>query len=167
MINLSKNRETSSAGVDRVRKLTRTAIVHGPVERVFSRLDDPSALPFLYNCIADVSDVRRSGRHVGDTFRGTFSVVGLQFDVTFTRTEHAPPQKIAERFEGAMNGTMIFNLEPQGSKTRVTLEASYEISRGLFSRIVNKLLFQQVAEKNADRILENLAILVEATEAKA
>ncbi len=148
-------------------KLTRTAIVEGPVEKVFSLLDEPSALPFLYNCVAQISDVRRTGRRLGDTFRGTFSVVGVQFDVRFTRTEHAPPLKFVERFEGAMTGVMTFNLEPQGSSTRVSLEADYKISRGLIGRIVNRLLFEQVAEKNADRILENLAILVDSTEAKS
>ncbi len=148
-------------------KLTRTAIVGGPVEEVFRLLDDPNALPFLYNCVCEVSDVRRSGKHVGDTFRGRFSVMGVQFGVTFTCTEHAPPLKIVERFEGAMNGVMAFTLEPQGSTTHISLEADYEISRSLFGRIVNKLLFVQVAEKNADRILENLAIIVNPMEAKS
>ena len=142
-------------------RLSRIAVVNAPVEKVFNVLDDSNALPYLYNCVCSVSDVRRTGDRVGDTFRGTFSVVGLQFDVVFTRTEHAPPLKVVDRFEGAMNGFMAFTLEPRSQGTQVSLQVDYEISRGLLGRIVDKLLFTQVAEKNAERMLENLAITAE------
>ena len=138
-------------------------MVNAPAENVFRVLEDLDALPFLYNCVCNVSDVRRTSDHIGDTFRGTFSVIGLQFDVVFTRTELAPPMRLVDRFEGAMNGVMAFGLEPRGAATRVSLNVDYEISRGLLGRIVNRILFVQVAEKNAERVLENLALVVEST----
>ena len=144
-------------------KLSRAVVVNAPAENVFRVLEDLDALPLLYNCVCNVSDVRRTSVHVGDAFRGTFSVVGLQFDVAFTRTEIAPPVKLVDRFEGAMNGVMAFGLEPRGAATRVSLDVDYEISRGLLGRIVNRILFVQVAEKNAERVLENLALVVEST----
>jgi len=145
-----------------VTKLGRTAVVNAPVETVFGVLDDSNAWPLLYNCVCNVRDVPRNGDHVGDTYRGTFSVIGLQFDVVFTRTEHAPPLRVVERFEGAMNGVMAFTLEPRNGATRVSLDVDYEISRGLLGRIANRLLFVQMAEKNAKRVLENLAMAAEA-----
>ncbi len=86
----------------------------------------------------------------------------MQFDVTFTRTEHAPTRNVTDRFDGAMIGVMAFSLEPQSDVTNVYLQVDFEISTCLLGRIVNKLLFTQVAEKNAERILENLAIAAEA-----
>ena len=63
-----------------------------------------------------------------------------------------------------MNGVMAFGLEPRGAATHVSLNVDYEISRGLLGRIVNRILFVQVAEKNAERVLENLAMVVESAE---
>ena len=143
-------------------KLARTVIVQAPVEKVFNVLDDPKALPFLYNCICSVSDLHRSEKHLGDTFKGTFSVIGLQFDVTFTTTEHDRPLKIVERFEGAMTGTMVFTLETRSNATSVSLEVDYELSKGLLGKIANKLLFERMNEKSAERMLENLTIQVDA-----
>jgi len=146
-----------------VTKLSRAVVVEAPPENVFRVLENLDALPYLYNCVCDVSDVRGTGDHIGDTFRGTFSVIGLQFDVVFTRTERTPPLKMVDRFEGAMNGIMAFRLEPRGGATSVSLDVDYEISKGLLGRIVNRILFVQVAEKNAERVLENLAVAVETT----
>ena len=144
-------------------KLSSAVVVEARAESVFRVLEDFDTLPFLYNCVCDVGDVRGTGDHVGDTFRGTFSVIGLQFDVVFTRAERTPPLKMVDRFEGAMNGVMAFRLEAPGGPTRVSLDVDYEISRGLLGKIVNRMLFIQVAEKNAERILENLAVAVETT----
>ena len=147
-------------------KLTRTVIVKAPVEQVFKALDDPNALPFLYNCVCNLSDFQSSQKRLGDTFKGTFSVIGLQFDVTFTCTERDPPLKIVERFEGAMNGTMVFILETRSNSTSVSLQVDYEISKGLLGKIANKLLFERMNEKSAERMLENLTIEVEALGAR-
>lgn len=89
-------------------------------------------------------------------------MLGIQFDLDFTYTEHLPPSKITTRFGGGANGKISYMLEPELGSTRVTIDVEYEISSGLLARIVNRLLFEQMGAKNAERILENLSLLVEA-----
>lgn len=141
--------------------MTKAVVIDAPFQKVFHTLDDPNALPFLYYCICNVSDVTWGEKRVGDTFRGSFSVIGVHFEVIFTCTEHAPPLKIVERLEGGMEGSMVFVLEPRSGATNVILQVDYETSRDLLGKISDRLLFEQVAEKNAERILENLKIIVE------
>lgn len=143
-------------------QVTRTIMINAPIAQVFGILDDPESLALLYYCVCNVSDVTRTEARVGDRFRGTFSMVGIQFDVAFTCTDHIPPLKIRTRFEGGMKGTMGYTLEAQEYSTRVILEVDYELSGGLLGRIANRLLFEQIGAKNAERILENLALIVEA-----
>ncbi len=138
-------------------------MIKAPIAEVFRALDDPESLPILYYCVCNVSDVTRSPSRIGDRFRGSFSVVGLKFGVSFTCTEHAPPSRIMMKFEGGVNGTMSYGLEEEQKSTRVQLDVEYDISGGLLSKIANMFLFEQMGTKNAERILENLGYLVEAS----
>ncbi len=138
-------------------------MIKAPVAEVFRVLDDPENLPILYYCVCNVSDVTHSQSRIGDRFRGSFSVVGVQFGVSFTCTEHAPPSRLRTQFGGGVNGTMSYALEEENNSTRVRLDVEYDISGSLLSKIANRLLFEQMGTKNAERILENLGYLVEAS----
>jgi len=58
---------------------------------------------------------------------------------------------------------MGITLEPKGSKTLATLDVNYEVRPGPFGKIANKLLFERMNEKSADRMLENIKMVIEAT----
>ena len=137
-------------------------MINASLARVFSVLDNPDNLSLLYYCVFDVSNPAFTDTRVGKRFRGTFSMIGIQFDVDFTYTEHAPLSRITLRFEGGAKGKMSFFLEPERDLTRITIEVEYELSKGLLARIANRLLFEQMGAKNTERILENLSLLVDA-----
>ncbi len=44
---------------------------------------DPENLPILYYCVCNVSDVTHTQSRIGDGFRGSFSIVGVQFGVSY------------------------------------------------------------------------------------
>src|SRR5713226_2403224 len=143
-------------------KLTKAIDVVAPAEKIFGTLDDPKAMPLYVPAVTDVTDVRKSETRVGDTFRATYGLMGMRFNLKFTNTEHDPARKIASRFEGAMKGVMAYTLEPRGNSTRVKFDVDYEMSGGVLGKAVDKLLVERMNEKNAERMLENLKMLVEA-----
>ena len=142
-------------------RLTESITIAAPVEKVFLRCDDPHAMPLYVPSVTSVSDVKRSDRRLGDTFRVTYGMLGTHFDEDFTYTEYERNKKIKASFDGAMKGTMGITLEPHGGSTKATLETEYEVSHGVLGKAANKLLFERVNEKNAARLLENLKIVCE------
>ncbi len=142
-------------------RTTQTITIAAPVEKVFQRCDDPNAMPLYVPSVTSVSNVQRSAKRVGDTFRVTYGMFGAHFDEDFTYTEYEQDKKIKASFEGAMKGTMGITLEPQGSGTKATFDTEYQVSGGIFGKAVNKLLFERINEKNAGRMLENLKLVCE------
>lgn len=146
-------------------KITRSAVINAPLERVFKALDDPNALPTIVPAVTHVSDVALSAKRIGDTFRVTYGLMGMHFDLNFTTVEHEHPRKIVREFEGGMSGKMSYTLEPEANATKVTFDVDYEMSGGVLGRAVNKLLVERMNEKNAERMLENLKMMMETKEA--
>ncbi len=51
--------------------------IDAPAERVFEMLTDPRRLPEYAPGLVSVEDIRQTEQHLGDSFRATYSVLGL------------------------------------------------------------------------------------------
>ena len=81
--------------------ITKSIEIDAPVEKVFELLNDPKRVPEYAPGVTSVEDVRQSEQHLGDSFRAIYSVLRLDFPMTFTATEYEQPTKLTTRFEGA------------------------------------------------------------------
>ncbi len=142
-------------------KLRKSIVISSPAETIFRTLDDPNAMSLYVPSVTNVGDVQQSEKRIGDTFRVTYGLMGMHFDMEFTNTEYEPSKKIARRFEGGMKGRMAYTLEPQGDYTRVSFDVDYEMSGGVLGKAIDKLLVERMNEKNAERMLENLKMMAE------
>ena len=137
--------------------------IDAPAERVFEMLSDPRRLPEYAPGLISVEDIRQTEQHIGDSFRATYSVLGMHILMTFTATEYEQPTKLTTRFEGGMKGTWTWNLSPQGESTHLTTAMEYEMAGGIPGKAMNAVLVERMNEKNAERMLENLKLVSEAT----
>lgn len=142
-------------------KITKTVIIKAPVDKIFKVFDDPNAIPLYVPAATNVGNVRQSENRIGDTFRITYGLMGMHFDLDFTNIGYEPQKKIVRRFEGGMKGTMTYTLQAEADETRATFDADYEISGGLLGKAIDKLLVERMNEKNAERMLENLKMMME------
>src|SRR5205809_605346 len=133
--------------------ITKSVEVGAPVEKVFEMLDNPENFPVYVPNVTKVSNIRRSEKRLGDSFDVVYSMMGMEFPETFTYSEYAKPKRLAARYEGRMSGSMGITLEPKGDKTLATLDVNYEVRPGPFGKIANKLLFERMNEKSAERRL--------------
>ncbi len=136
--------------------------IDAPAERVFAMLTDPRRLPEYAPGLISVENIRQTEQHIGDSFRATYSVLGLHFPMTFTATEYEQPTKLTTRFEGGMKGTWTWLLEPRGTSTHLTTTMEYEMAGGALGKAMNAVLVERMNEKNAERLLENLKLVSEA-----
>jgi len=142
-------------------KMTKKIDVVAPPDRIYGTLNDPNAMPLFVPAVTNVSNVQKTDKRIGDTFRATYGLMGMHFDLTFTDTENAPAKRIARRFEGAMKGSLAYTLEPHGNSTQVKFDVDYTMSGGVLGKAMDKLLVERMNEKNAERMLENLKMMME------
>ena len=137
--------------------------IDAPAERVFEMLTDPKRILDYAPGVISVEDIRQTEQHLGDSFRATYSVLGVHFPMTFTATEYEQPTRLTTRFEGGMKGTWSWLLEPRGTSTHLTTSMEYEMAGGMLGKAMNAVLVERMNEKNAERLLENLKLVSEAT----
>ena len=137
--------------------------IDAPAERVFEMLTDPKRILEYAPGVISVEDIRQTEQHLGDSFRATYSVLGVHFPMTFTATEYEQPTRLTTRFEGGMKGTCSWLLEPRGTSTHLTTSMEYEMAGGMLGKAMNAVLVERMNEKNAERLLENLKLVSEAT----
>src|SRR5258708_15888012 len=94
--------------------------IDAPAERVFEMLTDPRRLPEYAPGLVSVEDIRQTEQHLGDSFRATYSVLGLHFPMTFTATDYEHPIKLTTRSEEGMKGTWTWRLSPREKTTHLT-----------------------------------------------
>ena len=142
--------------------INTSIVIDAPAERVFAILADPKRLPEYAPGVSGVEDIRHTERYIGDSYRATYSALGLHFPMTFTVTEHEPPTKRTTSFEGGMKGAWTWSLSPRGESTHLTTTMEYEMAGGILGKAMNAVLVERMNEKNAERLLENLKLVSEA-----
>ena len=135
--------------------------IDAPAERVFELLTDPKRIPEYAPGVVSVEDIRQTEQHLGDSFRATYSVLGMHFPMTFTATEYEQPTRLTTGFEGGMKGTWTWELSPRETGTHLTTSMEYEMAGGILGKAMNAVLVERMNEKNAERLLENLKLVSE------
>ncbi len=137
--------------------------IEAPAERVFELLADPARLPDYAPGVSSVESIQHTEQQVGDAFRATYAVLGLHFSMTFTTTAYEPPTTLTRRFAGGMTGTWTWRLEPRGERTHLTTAMEYELAGGILGKAMNAMVVERMNAQNAERMLENLKRVSEAT----
>jgi carbon monoxide dehydrogenase subunit G len=88
--------------------------IEAPAQRVFALLTDPKRLPEYAPGVISVEEIRQTEQHLDDSFRATYSVLGLHFPMTFTVTAYEPPTTLTTRFEGGCTAPGVGGSSRQG-----------------------------------------------------
>jgi uncharacterized membrane protein len=145
----------------------KTATIDAPAGELFDIVENPENLPKYVPNVSQVVDIDRTDRRIGDRFRVIYKVMGATFDEKFTTTEHDRPKRITSAFEGGMTGTFRWTFEPEGSKTKVSVDIEYRLAGGALGKAVDALMLERTNEKSIDGMLENLRRMAAKTAASS
>lgn len=142
--------------------LKKTTTIYAPIERVFEFIDDPNNVAQYSVGVSRVKGSTRTKERVGDIMTLTYSALGMRFDEEFTYTKYEKPRVLISKVTGQMSGTFHVTLEQEASnQTLVSLEVEYDIASSALKRAMNRLFLERVNEKNLERTLGNIKIMVE------
>ena len=141
--------------------IEKSITIQAPPDRVFAILDDPASIRRYGPGVTDVSDVLLSEGRIGDSFKVTYSVVGLRLPMTFTIIEHAVESRLGCQVEGSMEGTLSWRLDPDGDSTLLWLYIDYRMRLGPGGAVTGGFLVDRMNDKNAETMLQNIKALAE------
>lgn len=93
--------------------------IDAPVETVFDYIKDPNQQREA--ALYDLHDVKVTKEGVGTHFAWSFKVAGLRLEGFEVLTEVVPHKHITERSSVALTGRWDYDLEPEGTGTRLTI----------------------------------------------
>ena len=103
--------------------MKRSIHIDAPVETVFDSFKNPATFMDLSPIDAQVDDVKVTKEGVGTYMSWHTKIAGLTvmrgFDVY---TDVVPNKHITDRASNALVGTWVYDFEPEGSGTKLTME---------------------------------------------
>jgi hypothetical protein len=91
----------------------------------------------------------------------TYTVLGINFDVTMTSVEVYPGQSATTQIDGAIQGMNYWQLQPEGEGTWVTCTFEYTMPGGGLGQAIDKMMFEKRNAENLEQGLNNLKALAE------
>ncbi len=136
--------------------------IDAPVDAVFDFVDDPMHAADFGPGVDRVEVLRRTDERIGDSFRLIYSVLGIDFPVTFVSTGYERPRRLVARMEGPMSGEFRWDFrEIDGGRSEAAVRIDYAVKGGAVGRAVDSILLERMNEKNAGQMVENLKQRVE------
>jgi uncharacterized membrane protein len=141
-------------------KITRTATISAPVEKVFQYWEEPTNRPALWPSLVEVKDVQRLPNG-GTSFRWVYKMAGMLLEGTTETTDYVADQRMVWESKGGIESTFTWTFEPEDGGTRLKVDIAYTVPIPVLGRLAERLIVRQ-NEREADTLLANLKAAMEA-----
>jgi carbon monoxide dehydrogenase subunit G len=88
-------------------------------------------------------------------------MAGMRFEGTSKNTEIVPNQRIVSINEGGIDAEIIWEFQPEGEATKVTMQGDYTVPIPLIGKLAEVFIVKQ-NENEAETLLANLKARMEA-----
>ena len=119
--------------------------VAAPVDEVFAYIDEPNNNPEWLVGLIEIHDLTGTG--VGRQFHWTFKMVGLPLHGQSTTTERIPGERLVTESKGGILSTWVGLFEPEGDRTKLTMEVEYTIPIPVLGKLAEKLILKRNARE--------------------
>jgi len=140
--------------------LTKSVVIHAPVDKVFGYLDDPLHEPEFWPSLVEIKDVERLPNG-GRKDHWTYKMAGVRLDGVAETTERIPNRRIVDKTTGAVDSTQTWMIEPQGDDTKVTFQIDYTVPVPVLGKLAEAAIVK-LNDHEGDVIMENLKTILEA-----
>jgi uncharacterized membrane protein len=141
-------------------KMEKSILVHAPVDKVWSYMDEPTNLPAIWPSLVEARDVQRLPNG-GKQWRWAFKMAGFRYEGDSEDVEWVANQRVVSKTKGGIDSTFIWTYEPEADGTRVTVEIEYIIPVPVLGRLAESIIVK-INENETEVLLANLKAVMEA-----
>lgn len=139
---------------------TKSVVVHAPVGKVYTYLDDPTHMPEFWPSLVEIKDVH-SLPHGGHSNRWVYKMAGVRLEGTSEDVEHVTNERLVAKTKGGVDSTQTWMLEPEGDDTKVTFTVDYTVPIPVLGKLAEAAIVK-LNNHEGDVVMENLKTILEA-----
>jgi uncharacterized membrane protein len=141
-------------------KITRTATINAPVQKVFQYWDDPANRPEVWPSLVEVKDVQPLPNG-GTRYSWVYKMAGVLLKGTSDTTDYIPNQRMVWKSEGGIESIFTWTFQPEDGGTKVDVQVEYNVPIPVIGKLAERIIIKQ-NEREADTLLSNLKAVMEA-----
>jgi len=142
--------------------IERNILINAPIQQVFHFVADPVDMLNWLSGLVKNQDVPQGPVEVGQSWTQFVQVMGRKFEYIREVTAHDPPRRIAWRFTAmGIDGIGYCELEPAEGGTKIVFGLDYTYPRLLLGGLLDKMLMEKLANREAQSSLVRLKALLE------
>lgn len=129
-------------------------------EEVFAFLDEPERQPSFTPSLTESALIERLDNG-GSRARYTFSMLGMDLRGEVRATDYTPPSRIVWAMSGDLKGTIRWYVVEEGSGTRFTYAATYEVPAPSFLRALATPVLRWINQREIAILVANVRSQIE------
>ncbi len=141
-------------------RIQKSILVKAPIEKVFNYLNDPKKLTEYWPGMIEVKDIEYLPNG-GSCFNFVYNMAGIHLNCRSEDTEIIPLKKMVSVSTGGADATVIWELDKAEDGTKVLFDNEYTVPVPVIGKLAEALIVK-MNEKEADTILANLKLILEA-----
>ena len=135
-------------------KVQREILIHAPVEKVFTFMNDPHNLPQIWPSMMEVKHATLNSIG-GYDFEWVYKMAGMHFNGASKTTEYNLNQRIITQSTRGIESRFVWDYKAEGPNTRLAVEIEYKVPMPLIGKLAEVVITRQ-NEHEADIMLNNL-----------
>ncbi|MEF8773119.1 MAG: SRPBCC family protein [Halobacteriales archaeon] len=134
--------------------------IEAPPGAVFSFIDDPRNHVKITPGLIDVSDIEALADG-GKRAEYRYKLAGVKLTGTVEDAERLPGRKLVQRLDGAIDGTISYDLAEENGATRLTYEAEYSLPDTVIDTVLEPIA-EAYNRREAEATVRNMKTHLEA-----
>lgn len=138
----------------------KSITIDAPVHQVFEYWKNPGNWPEVWPSMIEINDLKLTPNGVGTSENWVYKMAGKRFRGHGEFIDCVPDRRIATKDSGDIESSFIWTFEPEGSGTKMMVDAEYTVPIPLLGKLVEPFVLK-MNEHEADVTLANLKARME------
>ena len=140
--------------------VNKSITINAPTEKVFEYILEPTNMLEIWPSVIETKDIQPLPNG-GTKFRWVYKMAGMRFEGTSQDTEVVPNQRIVTINKGGIESEIIWEFQPVGEATKVTMKGDYTVPIPLIGKLAEAFIVK-LNENEGETVLANLKARMEA-----
>jgi uncharacterized membrane protein len=141
-------------------KIEKSVVIDAPLSKVFGFMEDPTHLPSIWPSMVEVKNVRNNDKGF-PMYEWVYKMAGMKIQGEQDTLEYVKNKHITTASTKGIESHFDFDYSEVNGKTKVELKVTYSVPVPLIQSVAEQVV-GKINERDAETLLENLKVLMEA-----
>jgi carbon monoxide dehydrogenase subunit G len=151
----------STGGVMPTAKAVQSTTISAPPKKVYEFISEATRATSFIPGLSRIHDVKPTATQPGQTWHYEFDWFGFVVSGDSKCTKSESPKVYEFQTLTGNPSTWTYQIEPDGSNTRLTLAVQYEVPGNVVARFASQPVFEKMNQDRAVEVVANIKAMLE------